>query len=194
MAEKTEKEKNTKTKTSLVLIIFLAVAIFTALAYFLVWPQYEKLSEAQRKIETQKTFLNSQNNTLADIKKLIANYESISQADREKLASMLPETVDEPGLFVLFETLASKNKMSLLAIDISEKEPPTDLKNLAIKEVDIAANLAGGEYADMKNLLGDIESNLRLMNITAVNYTPETASLTLNIKTYHLDLSPAKSK
>jgi Tfp pilus assembly protein PilO len=194
MAEKTEKEKNTKAKTSLVLIIFLAVAIFAALTYFLVWPQYEKISETQRKIETQKVFLNSQNNTLADIKKLIANYESISQADREKLASMLPETVDEPGLFVLFETLASKNKMSLLAIDISEKEPPADLKSLGIKEVDIAANLSGGEYANMKNLLGDIESNLRLMDIMAVNYTPDTASLTLNIKTYHLDLPPAKSK
>ncbi len=194
MAEKSEvkKEEKSKEKTSIVLFIFLAVAVFAALSYFLVWPQYEKFSQTKNKITAEKARLDDQKATLANINKMIANYEAIGQANREKLASMLPETTDEPGLFVLFEALAIKNKMALLALDISEKDVSADLKNLGVKEVNIAANLTGGGYADFKNLLADLETNLRLMDITAINYTPDPSSLTLNVKTYRLNNSPAK--
>lgn len=194
MAEKPEaqKEEKTKEKSSLVLFIFLAVAVFVALGYFFVWPEYGKLADLGSKVREKNLFLENKSNALASIKKLISNHNSISQDDREKLASMLPETVDEPGLFVLFETLALKNKMALLALDISEREAAADLKNLGIKEVFISANLTGGEYNDFKNLLGDLESNLRLLDIVAVSYTPDPSSLALNIKTYRLDILPDK--
>jgi Tfp pilus assembly protein PilO len=194
MAEKQEskKEEKAKERSSLILFISLAIVVFAALGYFFVWPEYEKITDLTNKAEEQNLVLENENNTLASVKKLIANYNGISQNDREKIASILPETVDEPGLFVLFETLALKNKMALLAFDISEKEASADLKNLGIKEIDISVNLTGGEYGDFKNLLGDLESNLRLMDIVAINYTPDPSSLALNIKTYRLDTLPGK--
>lgn len=182
-----KRDKPKKVMSSFYLIIILVILIFIALAYFFIWPDYEFLVGGKSKLLSQKNLLTTQNNYLENLKKLISNYESINSADREKLSLMLPKEVDEPDIFALFESLAGKNKMAILAVDISEKEPPAEFKSLGIKEIDIAANLAGGEYSDLKNLLNDLESNLRLMDIVSVNYTPDSASYILNIRTYRLE-------
>lgn len=194
MAEMGEiKKDKPKERTPFILLLFLIIAVFAVAAYFVVWPEYGRFTEAKTKLEEQKNLLDAENSTLASVKKLIANYDTISQTDNNKLASMLPEMIDEPGLFFLFEKLALKNNMSLLAIDISEKDPGAELKNLGIKEVDIAANLTGGSYADLKNLISDMESDIRLLDVAAISYTPDPASLTLNIKTYRLGDVAAKN-
>jgi len=182
-----KREKAVKTMPSFYLIIILVILLFTAAAYFSIWPDYERLAENKSKLLTEKNLLAAQSDYLENLKKLISNYKAINSADREKLAPMLPGETGEPAIFALFESLAGKNKMAVLAMDVSEKEPPAEFKSLGIKEIDIAVNLAGGEYTDIKNLLNDLESSLRLMDIIAVNYTPESSSCVLNIKTYRLE-------
>lgn len=189
---KTE-EKSEQKETPLSLVVILVVVVFLTAGYFLVWPEYQKLSDDKSRLAAQKETLANQNNTLANLKKLFANYEALGEEDKGKIAQMLPQEVDEPGLFTLLEMLAEKNKMVVLAVDISEKEPSADLKNFGIKEVHLAINLSGGEYTDLKNFLGDLESNLRLMDVLSLNYTPEAGSTILNIKTYRLD-SGAKNQ
>ncbi len=185
--EKKSEEKKEKKQTSFSLIVILIMAIFLAAGYFLIWPEYQKLSDDRNKLAGEKETLASQNKTLVDLQKLFNNYEVISEANKEKILSMLPREVDEPGLFTLIETLAEKNKMVALAIDISEKDSSADLKNLGLKEVHLAINLTGGEYTDLKNFLGDLQTNLRLLDVISLNYTPEAGSTILNIKTYRLD-------
>jgi Tfp pilus assembly protein PilO len=181
-------EKSGQKETPLSLIVILIAAIFLTAGYFLIWPEYQKLSDDKSRLTTQKESLNNQNYTLTSLKKLLANYDALGAEDKEKIVKMLPQKVDEPGLFTLLEMLAEKNKMVVLAVDISEKEPSAELKNFGIKEVHLAINLAGGEYTDLKNFLGDLENNLRLMDVLSLNYTPEAGSTILNIRTYRLDL------
>lgn len=188
--EKKPEEKKEKKQTSLSLIVILIAAIFLTAGYFLIWPLYQNLSDAKNKLAAGKEALVSQNKILADLQKLFNNYEDISEANKERIISMLPREVDEPGLFALVETLAEKNKMVALAIDISEKDPSADLKNFGLKEVHLAVNLIGGEYIDLKNFLLDLETNLRLLDVISVNYTPEAGSVILNVKTYRLDAGP----
>jgi Tfp pilus assembly protein PilO len=190
VSEKKSEGKKEKKQTSFSLIIILIVAVFLTAGYFLIWPEYQKLSDDRNKLAAGKEALASQNKTLADLQKLFNNYEDISEANKEKIISMLPSEVDEPGLFALVETLAEKNKMVALAVDISEKDPSADLKNLGLKEVHLAVNLIGGEYINLKNFLGDLETNLRLLDVISVNYTPEAGSVILNVKTYRLDAGP----
>ena len=75
----------------------------------------------------------------------------------------------------------------MLAMDISEKEASAELKNLGLREVNIALNLSGGDYVALKNFLVDLENNLRLMDVVSLNYSPEAGSNILNIRTYRLD-------
>lgn len=186
--QKEEQKVEQTNKTSFALFVVLVVVLFVVAAYLLVWPAYGHLSDNKNKLTTQKNLLQTQTDYLSNLQKLISNYEAIKVADKEKLAQMLPKEIDEPGLFVLFETLAEKNKMVVLAIDISEKEPGAEIKALGLREVHIAVNLAGGDYESFKNLLDDLESNLRLMDIISISYTPEPPSYSLNIRTYRLEI------
>ncbi len=194
MLEKKQLEKKqveAKRKTSLLLVIFLVVVIFVVAVYFLLWPIYGRLSESRRELSSQKNLIQTQTEYLENLQKLISNYESVKTADKEKFNQMLPQKVDEAALFTLFEFLAEKNKMTMLAIDISEKEPAAEIKNLGLKEVSIAVNLvsnpdASDIYGDFKKFLADLEANIRLMDVISLNFTPESTSYILNIRTYRL--------
>lgn len=180
------KQTEPKKRTSLSLIIVLVIVLFIVATYFLIWPMYGRVSDNKNKLISQKNLLKIQTEYLSSLEKLISNYESIKLTDKEKLAQALPKEIDEPALFALFESLAGKNQMAVLAIDISEKEAGVELKNLGLREVQIAINLAGGDYEDFKSLLKDLEVNLRLMDILSISFTPESASYVLTIRTYRL--------
>lgn len=180
-----------KKKTSSSLLIFLLITIFAVAAYFLIWPEYGRLTDARAKIISGKQSLEDEVKAFDDINKLLENYADISPEEREKIDAMLPEEVDEAGLFSLFEVLAQKNKIIVLGVDISEKESAENLKNSGISEVHSSLNLTAGpgsedSYGDFKKFLADMEANLRLMDIISINYTPETATYTLNLKTYRM--------
>jgi len=190
MPEKKQSEE--KKKTSLLLVIILVVVLFFVAAYFVIWPVYGRINDNKNKLSSQRNLLEIQTEYLENLHKLISNYESIKENDKEKLSQMLPAEIDEPALFTLFESLAEKNKMAMLAIDISEKEPKSEIKNLGLKEVNIAVNLAsnpsaGDIYGDFKKFLADLEANIRLMDVVSINFTPESMSYILTIKTYRLE-------
>jgi hypothetical protein len=167
------------------------VTIFAVVAYLLIWPEYGRLTDAKAKIISEKQTLEDESRTFTDTNKLLENYADISSEERERIDAMLPDEIDEAGLFTLFETLAQKNKIIVLGVDISEKESAENIKNLGITEVQSSLNLTAGpdsedSYGDFKKFLADVEANLRLMDIISVNYTPETATYTLNLKTYRM--------
>ncbi|MFH2136410.1 MAG: hypothetical protein ABII19_02145 [Patescibacteria group bacterium] len=193
MEKKEEKKikEEPKAKTSSTLLIFLLITIFAVVAYLLIWPEYGRLADTEEKIILQKQALEGESKTFRDVSKLLENYADISSVEKEKIEEMLPSEVLEAGLFTLFENLAQKNKIIVLAVDISEKESTENIKNLGISEVQASLNLTAGpdsedSYGDLKKFLFDLETNLRLIDITSINYTPETATYTLNLKTYRM--------
>lgn len=189
--EKKLKEESKK-RTPFALLVILLIAIFLTVAYFLLMPVYSNLTDTQSKIVLEKQTLDQETSTLTAANKLLGNYKAISASDEAKINAMLPETMDEPGIFSLFELLAGRNQMAVLALDISEKESAADLKNLGVTEIDVAINLAANpasadQYGDFKRFLTDLEENLRLMDVTSINYSPESSSYILNIKTYRIE-------
>lgn len=191
MEEKKSKDKS-KTESSFTLFPILLIVIFLVIGYFLVFPGYGRLSDIRAKIISQKQMLEDKTKAFRDTNKLLENYAAIPDEDRAKINTMLPRTIDEPGIFTLFEFLAEKNKMAVLALDISEKEAAADLKNLGLMEDQVALNLAASPastdlYGDFKKFFSSLEANLRLMDIISVNYSPESSSYILNIKTYRLE-------
>lgn len=185
-------EEKPKSRSSFALLALLLVVIFVVAVYFFVWPEYGVLTDSQNKLAEEKQSLDEQNQTFLNIKKLLANYGEISDANKGKVEAMIPEVDDEPGLFTLFEAVGQKNKITISAIDISEKEAAPVLANLGLREVDVALNLtinpaSADPYGDFKRFLGDLENNLRLMDVVSVNYTPESSNCILNIRTYRLE-------
>ncbi len=186
-----EKPEEPKAKSSSALLIFLLITIFAVAAYLLIWPEYGRLEGARAKIVSKSQALQDESKIFSDINKLLKNYDEISSEDKEKIEAMLPNEIDEAGLFTLFEFLAKKNKIIVLGVDISEKESTEILENSGVMEIQASLNLTAGpdsedSYNDFKKFLTDLEANLRLMDIVSINYTPETATYALNLKTYRM--------
>lgn len=155
-------------------------------------------------------------NKLKDLRKI---YESISSEDKRKMDIILPEEVNSEELFSRMETLINQSNFILTSLQISPKEVAVDrLKeglinskskgkseskdtdekdetniNELIKEevagININMNIIGTDYNGLKELLYLIESNLRLMDIEQISWSPISNSTHLKLVIYYLKKS-----
>lgn len=181
-------ETQTKQKMSreFKLISVLAVLIILILSFlFVLKPKYDEIIQSQQEFKTRQEEFENQKIYFDGIKKLISNYQKIASADIEKINNVLPQKKDVAGLFVQMEALAKESGLNLLGLDIAERKEPLELEKIKIKELDIALNLSGGDYFAFKKFLNAVESNLRIMDVTSINFSSEAETYALNLKTYY---------
>jgi len=59
----------------------------------------------------------------------------------------------------------------------------------AVKKLSISVNLMGGKttgYENLKSFLSSLEQNLRLFDVEAVYFTPQSSKYSLTLLTYYL--------
>lgn len=190
-------------------IIFAGVSLY-------IWPSFRgirqqgsldlgRLKQKEQKLQKH----------IEDLQTLKASFESFSSQQMKRLREILPKEPDLPALFVQASDIAEKNNMALVSINIlkaaqqgaenvAQEEPTQETtppsggtpqeaspKNneliAGIEELMITINVSGGSYTDLKNLLSDIERNLRLFDVTSINFgSIETRQYLINMKTYYL--------
>lgn len=181
-----ETQSKQKMSREFKLISFLAVLIILILSFlFVLKPEYNKIVKIRQEFKTKQEEFANQKNYFDDIKKLISNYQKITSADIEKINNVLPQKKDIAGLFVQMEAIAKESGLNLLGLDIAERKEPPELEKLKIRELDIALNLSGGDYFAFKKFINAVESNLRIMDITSINFSPEAETYALDLKTYY---------
>ena len=125
---------------------------------------------------------------LQDLEQLIANYQRINQTDVERLEKILPTEQDIAGLFAQLQVLTDEHGFSLESVNINqESEQPGPSANAAagIKKLTITINVVGPSYPAFKALLDSVEYNLRLLDVNAVYFSPETNNYSVNLFTYY---------
>jgi Tfp pilus assembly protein PilO len=167
------------------LIVLVILVIFVPYFLFVLKPKYEQVSLKRNELKNKEEQLENLKKYRIDVQKLIENYKAIDPKDVEAIIAALPSEDDMPGLFVQLETIALASGLNLLGIDITEKKEAMTIGGINVKEMDISANLSGGEYENFKKFLGEIESNLRIFDLASVSYAPEAATYTVNLKTYY---------
>jgi hypothetical protein len=205
----------------IMVIISLAILIFSFI--FWLRPQYLAAKDlAAQQIPFHQTKLAELDAYINDLRTLQNNLSSVGadkKAEFDKLAKILPNETGVKDLFAEMEALIeNKNDgynfdLKSLSFDVLENTEPksaqgTDLigdetnalngnkGNLlaSVKTVNISLTIEGGDYLEFKKLLGSIESHLRLLDVTSVNFGKvildksknEKASYTLSFKTYYL--------
>ena len=120
---------------------------------------------------------------------MVARYQQISQADIVRLEKTLPLKKDVASLFVQFQALAEKHQFRLLSVNIDDAIDRTAATTAAagVQQLNVSLNLAGGSYVNLKEFLASIESNLRLFDINAVYFSPDSSSYSMNLFTYYLN-------
>lgn len=140
-------------------------------------PTDQSLLEPKQRLEQDITLLNELKDKLA----------VVNQDQLERLKLVLPTGQDLPNLVAQLEGIAQKNKFQILTVDfVSGLEnnnalPPASAsaKN-APQLLNINLSLSAGNYEQLKSLVADIESSLRLLTITGINFSYGAASASRN--------------
>lgn len=127
--------------------------------------------------------------------KLTKKYNSIEPENLEKIRKMLPDSVDNIRLILEIENIAKPYGMLLKDVkyDATKKEETKgDEKNNVVQAGSTASNSeqtakkdygvwtlefsTKGSYANFLNLLKDLENNLRVVDISSIQFSSTEAS------------------
>lgn len=168
--------------------IFYIILIAASIGVFIVIikPRYDELQATQ----TQVSSYNSNLDTAAKLKQsreeLIAQYNSIPKEDLDNLRALLPDNVDNIRLIIQLDSLATRNGLSKLRnvdyqvvdnkTDASAQQSPESVRK-PYGEFVITFQTVG-QYSNFLLFLADLERNLRLVDITSVDFSAQNDSQT----------------
>lgn len=110
---------------------------------------------------------------------LNTKYHALSLEDLDKLWAILPDHMDNVRLALNLDTIAASHRMIIRNLELSENENPEDGLVTTEEEGGVrplslgTANLtfeAEGRYTDLIAMLKDLERNLRIIDITTLNF------------------------
>jgi len=153
---------------------------------------------------------------LARLDESLKKFQQINKSDVEKLAKILPAESGIPDLFIILEKLMAASQLKLKSLDISQgggqavggqkladtipelQAEAVTSASVNINTLSINLNISGGkQYSDLKNLLENIEKEIRIMDIVSLTYSPPgggvsggEASYSINLTTYYLTDTP----
>jgi Tfp pilus assembly protein PilO len=193
MDKKTKQQINNLLNKYFKWVILLVVVFILITGYFwVVKPKYEEtMASLEERLDLEKQEYLSKKKKMQKIEKLAMTYNEINDRKIKRVNHLLPTDYSYESLFTEINALVSNNGMLLTDIGIKESEAKDsdekgaekDLPNL-IKITEIEVEVMGVNYSGLKNLLSDFENNLRLLDITGVNFDPGSSSVSLVMQTY----------
>lgn len=170
------------------LITTVLVILIVGGGYFVVLEPRFRESGQGNKVDLNliKAELLKRQQHLEQLQTLIENYNKISPAEIARIKMILPRDQDIPGLFVQFQELATKNNLLLGAINFNDA--PATSGSAEIKKISINVDLVSSNdisYQEIKKFIASVETNLRLLDIDSVFFTPDSTNYSLTIIAYY---------
>lgn len=142
-------------------------------------------------IQTQERYLEGY---LGDLRRLKLQYDQLNLAQFERFTAILPPQPDYAGLFAQLQALAESTGMVLHGIQLAPNDVDASAAGAALSEVQsvqISITISGGSYQDLKRFLSDVESNLRLLDVTSITFSDvKVGPYSIQMRTYYVDSLP----
>jgi hypothetical protein len=169
----------------------------------------------QNNIDTQIRLYNNNQRKLANLKLVSSLYQKINPADLQKFNSVLPDKYVQERLFGELEEIIGAggwvvNEIRLKIPEIKTSAPvvaavdeeatdesgettasvaATSAKKPGaidpVGKISVDLSIQSVDYIGFKSLLKVLENNLRLFDVTSVNFSPEGRSATIQLTTYY---------
>lgn len=168
-------------------------AIMLALAGLVLWfgaiPSWNSWQETKTAITTRETALAERQRGVAKRANILQTYNQ-RQADVQQLALLIPVKRSEPEMIVAIESIAQTSGVIVDNLSVSStKDARTIPATMTI------AIQARGNYAALQGFIGDLERNIRLIDIQSVAMNPgEGGIVTLNLNAVAYFLNSQASK
>ena len=155
------------------------IAVSVAVFIVLIKPQYAELQATRESVNTAQANLETASKLARSRDELIARYNSISKTDLDNLRTLLPDAVDNIRLIIQINSLANKNGLSSLRnVDYQTAD---DTAPGAVQEPSLTKRPYGefavsfqttGQYKNFLAFISDLEQNLRLVDVTSIEFSP----------------------
>jgi hypothetical protein len=171
------------------LVIFLIIA-----AFVLIIPKFQEIqAEVQAKIDEEQNFYASSQRKLASLQAIGRIYSKISPADLQRFNSVLPDPYAREKLFGELEETVGAGGWRLDDISINSQEASAgsatgtlaEINDPRLQPVSFSLAISAIDYAGLKSLLKLLENNLRLLDITSVDFSPQNMTVGLKVITYY---------
>jgi Tfp pilus assembly protein PilO len=167
------------------------IAIAGALFFAFTDPLYNKLAAVRTQMASYNEALDNSKALENERDKLTAKYNSINPDDLMRLEKLLPENVDNIRLILEIEEIAAPYGMVLKDIkyNTTEKDLPAagignaaevgSIRQAAPKDYGIfdLEFSTSGTYNNFINFTKDLESNLRIVDISALSFSSSDAAV-----------------
>jgi len=176
-------KQSTKRLASAFLGLMLFVVAFWVYLQF-IRPAYANLNRLRGELASRKQLAVEEEAVIGRVKDLVATYDS-SAAAQEALAAAFPlqpdiaNAVGQLNGLLLTSALAPQS----FVIDLVDESPVTSVSRVARRSATSTLSVApigtvtfkvrtAGTYEDVKRFLHDLETNVRIMDVTSVSLRP----------------------
>lgn len=185
-------------KTIFALIAFILAGL---ILFLYTKPTYATIGDTQAQIAQYQQALDKASQLQAIKKKLLAQYNAFNPTDVTRLQTMLPDHVDNIGLILDLDSLASRYGMALENVDITAADTAAaqsrtiGVVGASSKKYDSLTLRFStyGTYDNFRSFLTDLEHSLRIVDLSSLTITQQGASsgapsykYDITIKTYWL--------
>lgn len=186
---------------TLVSIFFLLIGVFAFVVF--ISPQFSKSRGSRIKLADLANIASELEDIAVDRDKLIDIYNSITQADIDRLGKMLPSGPNASSFLTNLEFLALKNNLQLKRLEFvgdtsatASRAQSIPVPSSVVSAVRPGENFAElplsisieGSYESFRNYLKDLEKSVRLLDINEINFgliRPNTYEFTVKAKAYY---------
>lgn len=155
-------------------INFILLAAAIAMGFIWIRPEWLEISSLRKEtLSYQETLNNLQAiQNLRD--KFLNDYNSVSEADKQKLIKMLPSSVNEGEILVMLEDLIKSNGLSLKTVNFEKKSKSQTAIVLAEQKKPYQPSVLAmeffGSYEAFKNFLKNLEKSLLVFEINEISF------------------------
>jgi len=159
-------------------IIAITILLVGSLFVYLkmISPAYGRLSEEEIKRQEKETQIKLLNQYKAKFDNLISRYENLG-SNLQTINLALPIKSDPATILATLDAMAKKNGLTIGTLTFKEIEPSSQEKtatstlNLPPHTLQVTFDLLGS-YESFKNFIKDLESEIRLMDISDLKFQP----------------------
>lgn len=169
-------------------LIFIALAVGTYYVY--ISPEYQKIKtlrvEESQYLEAQA---NAQELTRV-YDRLATEYNSLDQADIDRLNTFLPDTFDSTRFAVDIDALASRYSIRLNEVQTAQTNTQVSSKESLPVKVNTVTIRFKASYQSAVQFIKDVERSLNLIDITRVSFFADDKGVydfTVSLQTYSLN-------
>ena len=169
---------------------------------FLIGPKYAAIQGVGLlEFTSKQQQLEQKKQELARLEQLARDFFDLNTSELQRIEEVLPKSPKSGDLFAQFEVLANRSEVQLNSISVNKGDtfPVVDagetdvvtqtpaLQSVGVLDINIkVASL--DSYDKLKVFLDNIEKNMRLVDLTSLQYLTESEQDTysLNLKAYYL--------